>query len=264
MQEVLTKAPPGSRVLDLGSGGGSFDARPYGLSVVRADLDPPKSSGRGGVPVACAAWALPFRDGAFAALILNHSLEHFEQLDECIREMARVLAPDGLLYIAVPDASTITDRIYRWLGRGGGHVNPFRNSAALAGKISDLTGLPHAGTRTLVSSFSFLNRRNMRSRPPRKLWLLGNGHEGVLRWASWLLRLVDRRFRSRTSVYGWALYFGDVQIVKETWSNACVGCGSGHPGAALKQMGAVRERRWRPSLYRCPHCGARNYFTEDR
>jgi SAM-dependent methyltransferase len=261
MQEILKKLKPGSRVLDLGSGAGSFDGRPFPAFVVRADLSPPRE--HDGTAVACTAWALPFAGGAFAGIILNHSLEHFENLPECLSEAGRVLAPNGLLYIAVPDASTLTDRLYRWLARGGGHVNQFRHPEVLAQMITEATGLPYAGSRTLVSSLSFLNRKNISSRPPRKLWLLGYGHEGILRWLTLILRLLDRWFGLRMSVYGWALYFGAVEPIKGTWSNVCIGCGSGHPASLLKQSGAVMERLLRPSVYTCLQCGTNNYFTVD-
>src|SRR5579863_2500446 len=150
MHEILTALTPGSQVLDLGSGRGSFDATPFRLRIVRADIVPPGE--KCGGFVACSAALLPFPDGSFRAVILNHSLEHFEDLPACVGEIARVLAKDGYLYVAVPDASTFTDRVYRWLGRGGGHVNPFTDPHAVVRMFTDATGLRHAGTRVLSTS----------------------------------------------------------------------------------------------------------------
>lgn len=45
-------------------------------------------------------------------MISNHSLEHFEGLEQALDEIRRVIDPNGFLYIAVPDSSTVTDRIY--------------------------------------------------------------------------------------------------------------------------------------------------------
>lgn len=53
-----------------------------------------------------------FRNGQFAAVISNRSLEHFEGLEQALDEIRRVIDPNGFLYIAVPDSSTVTDRIY--------------------------------------------------------------------------------------------------------------------------------------------------------
>jgi SAM-dependent methyltransferase len=262
MQQILRALSPGSRVLDLGSGPGSFDATGFPLTVVRADL---AAAGQGrGDFVTCSSARLPFRNHAFNAVILNHSLEHFDCLAESVSELARVLDRSGLLYIAVPDASTFTDRVYRWLGRGGGHVNPFTDPGEIPRMITEATGLKHTGTRVLCTSLSFLNRRNMRSKPPRRLLLFGNGNETLIRGLTWLLRAFDRVFHGRASVYGWAYYFGDLLVPEvSTWSNVCVRCGSGVASGLLRNTGRVMERRFLPSVYTCPACGGRNYFTDD-
>jgi SAM-dependent methyltransferase len=262
MQQILRILAPGSRVLDLGSGPGSFDATGFPLTVVRADINDVKQ-GRGDF-VRCSSARLPFTDGAFHAVILNHSLEHFECLAGSVSEIGRIIGSGGLLYIAVPDASTFTDRVYRWLGRGGGHVNPFTDPGEVARMITVATGLRHAGTRVLCTSLSFLNRRNMLSRPPRKMLLFGNGNETLIRWLTYGLRVFDRAFHRRASVYGWAFYFGDaLEPEVATWSNVCVRCGSADPSGMLRSAGMVRDRPFLPSVYTCTACGGLNFFTED-
>lgn len=253
MHEILATLPTGSTVLDLGSGRGSFDRSQYHLQVVCADLAAPAG-------VICSASHLPFANASFRAVISNHSLEHFENLPACVAEIARVIAPQGFLYVAVPDASTFTDRVYRWLGRGGGHVNPFTNAAAVARLFTESTGLPLAATRVLCTSLSFLNRRNIGPRAPRKLLLFANGNEQFVRVLSYGLRTIDRWFHSRASVYGWALFFGEgLTMDTAVWSNVCIRCGSGTPSAQL----AVVRRTVLPDIYVCPACGTRNYFTDD-
>ncbi len=63
MHEILTALHPGTRVLDLGSGRGSFDATPYDLRIVRADIVPPAERCAGFV--ACSASQLPFAGAVF-------------------------------------------------------------------------------------------------------------------------------------------------------------------------------------------------------
>jgi SAM-dependent methyltransferase len=232
-------------VLDLGSGSGSFGMP--GFQVVRVDIDP------GGDLIADAA-ALPFRDAVFAAVVSNHSLEHIVRLDEALAEIGRVIQPRGALYVAVPDASTWCDRIYRWAASGGGHVNAFTSEAELAARIASATGLPHRATRTLHTSLSYLNRHNVRGWPGLRWLSLGAGSETLLRWWARLSRWSDRRFGTRLSVYGWALYFGAIpgEIDERPWSNVCVRCGAGHADDTLD----VRRGRWR-----CPACGAKNFFS---
>jgi SAM-dependent methyltransferase len=263
MYEILEILLPGSLVLDLGSGPGSFDARAFELTVVRADIEVTKRANANMV-VICAASQLPFASQTFQAVILNHSLEHFEDLTNCVSELSRVLAPNGFVYVAVPDASTLTDRIYRWLAKGGGHVNPFTDPMIVRRMIAEATGLKHAATRVLHTSLSLLNRRNITSRPPRKLLLFAYGHEGFLRLFTFLLRCLDRRFGWRTSIYGWAFYFGaELNPDTRAWSNVCVRCGSGHAAPLLKLGAHITSRRLLPSIYRCPSCGTQNFFTED-
>ena len=212
--------------------------------------------------VQCPRGRLPFRDGSFQALILNHSLEHFERLAEAVSEMARVLARDGLLYIAVPDASTFTDRVYRWLGRGGGHVNPFTDRDAVPRMITAATGLKHAGTRVLCTSLSFLNRRNLRTRPQTKLLLFANGNETLVRALTYALRCLDRMFHARASVYGWAFYFGDA-IAPETTSGRM--CASAAARRILRRCCSHRaEGCCLLCEYLCPKCGTRNFYTGGR
>jgi SAM-dependent methyltransferase len=257
VHEILEILPPGAYVLDLGSRTGSFDSDGLGCTTISVDAEVP-----GAHPlqfVAARAEALPFRDSQFAAIIANHSLEHFEALGAAVDEMGRVVGNNGFVYVAVPDSSTITDRIYRWLGRGGGHVNSFTAPDAVVRQIIEKTGLPHAGTRVLCTSLSFLNRANIPGKPQRLLLLFGGGSEALLRVLTYVFRVVDRIFRTRNCVYGWAFYFGTgLRVDLRTWTNVCVRCGSAHPSELLRKRELVKRR-----AYRCPQCGARNFFTED-
>jgi hypothetical protein len=259
MHELLGRLPVEGRVLDLGCGNGSFDASGLQATVIGLDLEggstPPARFVRGD------ASGLPFAAGTFDAVVSNHSLEHVRDLDGCLSEMSRVLKSDGCVYVAVPDSTTLTDRLYRWLADGGGHVNPFTSAAELSRKIETATALPHCGTRTLCTSFSFLNRKLHRT--PRRLLLLGGGTQTSLLLGTYFLRLMDRFFGTRLIVYGWALYFGEgtESIERATWTNVCILCGAGHGSSWLLDEKRV-FRRLLP-FYRCPQCGTLNLFTRD-
>src|SRR5271165_4643317 len=158
MDEILRHLPAGARVLDLGSLTGSFRAETCpGALAVRLDLETPEAGSPEGFVQADAAH-LPFPDRCFDAVIANHSLEHVENFHGVLAEMGRIVRPDGSVYVAVPDASTFSDRLFRWVYRGGGHINAFRSAEQLAAQITRATGLPLAGTRPLFSSFEYLNR----------------------------------------------------------------------------------------------------------
>ena len=261
MQDFLRDLPPGSYVLDLGSAGGSFtNADRPDIVVVRLDLE--VQTGVDANFIVGNAAALPLRSNCLDLVIANHSLEHFSDLAGSLQEIGRVLKPTGGLLVSVPDSSTITDRIYRWLARGGGHVNPFVSSKMLAGMLTSATQLKLNGIRTLCTSLSFLNSRNRRARAPMRLYLLGGGSEFSLLLLTFGFRIADRFFKTRLSVYGWAFYLGRVlpnAPISEVWTNVCVRCGAGHSSPALLQDGRFLGLR----RYQCPSCNAMNLFTDD-
>jgi SAM-dependent methyltransferase len=263
MDHLIAALPPGSRVLDLGARTGSFQTERCDLGVVRLDLEIPGSR-QAGAYVAADAARMPFAPQCFDLIVSNHSLEHFPGLEPTVREIGRVLRQGGALFIAVPDAGTLTDRIYRWLGRGGGHVNAFRSPGQVIGLVQGLTGLKCRGTRLLFSGLSFLNARNV-THPPKRLLLFANGNETFLAVLTWVLRTTDLLFGSRLSQYGWEFYFGSMEPVDsaEWWANVCVRCGSGHSEVFLRQHTAVRRtlRFW--ESYHCPKCGGWNLLTRD-
>ena len=106
----LLKRLPGGVVLDLGCGSGTFDAAGFPGIVVRLDLERHPDSTVSNFIQADAA-KLPFVASQFDLLISNNSLEHVDDLESSLREIGRVLKPSGALYVAVPDAGTLCDRL---------------------------------------------------------------------------------------------------------------------------------------------------------
>ena len=240
--------------------GAASKPRTVRSSVVRVDLDHEALHASNCVQADAAK--LPFPAATFDVAISNHSLEHFENLSASLAEIGRVMKPDGALYIAVPDAGTFSDRLYRWLGRGGGHVNPFTSARELASAIERATGLAHVATVTLCTSFCFLHSGNRRARAPIRLWLLGGGTPASVLLLHYGCRMFDRYLGTRLSVYGWALYFGKIEepVARQAWTNVCIRCGSGHPCEGLH----VRKVLWLPSYAVSGAPGKRNLFTDDQ
>jgi ubiquinone/menaquinone biosynthesis C-methylase UbiE len=263
MREFLGHLAPGARVLDLGCGRGSFPASAYPLRVVRADVvRPPAEAGASAVQANAAR--LPFRDACFDAIVANHSLEHFVELEAVLGEIRRVLKPGGSLFVSVPDSTTLSDRLYRFFARSGGHVNRFRSAEEVERLISSRTGLPCRARRVLFTSLAFLHPENRKGRRAARLLLAAGVGERTLKWATWLARRLDRRFGTRLAIYGWAFYFGAVpETVDATpWTNVCVRCGAGHPFARLAAEGAINLEAW-IAEFRCPDCGTWGLYTDD-
>lgn len=251
-------------MLDLGSGSGSFPLQRTEVEVLRVDIEMPRSKAGGAYALADAA-QLPFSSGCCDLVVSNHSLEHFVRLEDTLREVGRVLRQGGRFYVAVPDATTLTDRIYRWMARGGGHVNRFRSAEEVVNVVEELTGLRHWSTRVLFSSLSFLNAHNFVNRPPRKILLFACGHEGFLAEFMWFLRFLDRHLGTRFSLYGWSFVFGgeETGFGSEQWVNVCVRCGSGHSAEYLRAGGIVHRVFRLIPVYYCPVCGGFNLLTPD-
>ena len=265
MHQYLRDLSSDAYVLDLGSSHGSFRYASYPFMKVLVDLEWPAGRPDGTMAVQADIASLPFPTRCADAVVCNHSLEHIVELDRALAEIGRVVKQDGFLFVSVPDATTLCDRLYRWLARGGGHVNPFSSAPATAAKIESLTGLPHFATQQLFASFSYLNRMNRTAKAPRKLLLLAGGDERFLILGTWVLRLIDRTFGTRLTHYGWAMYFGRGHSAQTSpgWRNVCVRCGSGHPADELLAARRVKKHFRLVRTYRCPTCGASNIFTRD-
>ena len=202
MYEILEYLNPGARVLDLGCRNGSFpiDWR-NDISVVRVDLEKRDIPG---CFVQADAEHLPFPSGAFDAVVLNHILEHVPNVKRSLQEIGRVMKRTGAAFVAVPDARTFSDRIYRKVYRDdGGHVNLFDSPRKLEEMVAWYLGMPHIATRTLLTSFSFLNRKNTCEIVVRRQLRFAGLPEAFLAGATGAAKLLDRHFSTRASVYGW-------------------------------------------------------------
>jgi len=263
LHEILSRMAPHQMVLDLGSGThGSFGDGECAAVSIHCDLTQEKTKLRYFV---CADAAfLPFAAESFDAIVLNHSLEHFPHPALVLAELKRILRDGGCLWVAVPDASTLSDRIYRWVSHGGGHVNQFVDLQALLGFIESETGLARAGVRLLFSSYSFLNRNNGSRGYGRRIYLFGGGAEWWLSLLTLTCRKFDRCFGTRASLYGWGCYFGSVPNSDAgTFTNVCIRCGTGHSSSWLMEAGRVYRNAFRLQAFKCPKCGAKNFFTRD-
>lgn len=115
LDELL--APRGRAVLDVGCGEGWLVRRLEGAGATAVGLDPlapalerARAADPGAPPsryVQGVAERLPFADSSFDAVVFFNALHHVpvEAMDAAIAQAARVLAPDGTLYVQEPLAS---------------------------------------------------------------------------------------------------------------------------------------------------------------
>lgn len=112
--------------------------------------------------------ALPFDSGSFDFVTCNHILEHVFETEQLVEEIRRILRPDGVAVISVPNVGAWINRLLFllaiqplgsevgtrsiaygfWPERGKAHLNSFNPS----GHIRDFTG---RGLKDLVEACGF-------------------------------------------------------------------------------------------------------------
>jgi SAM-dependent methyltransferase len=117
----------GKRVLDIGCGLGGktvayaeAKARVTGVDLSAENIARcaafARARGVEAVFAAGDAGRLPFAEGSFDAVIANDSLEHFADPDAALRELARVLAPGGSLFLFfTPWGSPLGSHLYDYI-----------------------------------------------------------------------------------------------------------------------------------------------------
>jgi ubiquinone/menaquinone biosynthesis C-methylase UbiE len=112
----------GKLFLDIGYGAGYFirtapsNAKVYGIDI---DLDALRNYSRN--CLLANAMNLPFRDSTFDGVHCAHLIEHLEHPEELVKEIWRVLKPEGLLMLLTPDIERYKFRFYV----DPTHIRPF-------------------------------------------------------------------------------------------------------------------------------------------
>lgn len=136
-------------ILDLGAGTGrasrALKRRHPRASVVAVDIAPGMLREarqqsrwlRRFERVRADAYSLPFRDGAFDLVFSNLMLQWCDDLDAVFGEIARVLAPGGLLLFSTFGPGTLAELREAWAASGDtrNHVNHFFDPHALGGAL---------------------------------------------------------------------------------------------------------------------------------
>jgi SAM-dependent methyltransferase len=150
---------PGSRLLDVGCGGGrhirasrhlpgvtavAVDLGTQEVGETRASLELldklPVADG-GSIPEAgpwgvtqASVYELPFADGAFDCVIISEVLEHLHREHDALGELSRVLKPGGVLAVSVP--RTLPEAVCwalspQYRNSPGGHLRIYLRSQLL-------------------------------------------------------------------------------------------------------------------------------------
>jgi SAM-dependent methyltransferase len=99
--QALARAP--GLVLDIGTGsGGIAAALAEQHRVISVDVVDQRVTTEG-YSFLLAGDSLPFRDGVFDVVVSNHVIEHVPDQERHLEEIARVLRPGGVCYLATPN-----------------------------------------------------------------------------------------------------------------------------------------------------------------
>ena len=118
MKSMIPVRGSGS-LLDVGCGNGGWLAplAECGWRVQGVELDEPaaRAANDAGVPVACGTLHdARFNDASFDVVRLHYVFEHLLNPGDVLDEIRRILKPDGLCYIRIPNIASLT---FRWFGR---------------------------------------------------------------------------------------------------------------------------------------------------
>jgi 2-polyprenyl-3-methyl-5-hydroxy-6-metoxy-1,4-benzoquinol methylase len=111
-----TKIIPGGKILDVGCGNGAFlyKMQSAGMDAYGVELsaDGAKEAQRIGLKVKCGTLEQQHYPSSFFDVItLNHVLEHVADPVKTLKELRRILKPNGTLIIAVPNSRSLA----RWI-----------------------------------------------------------------------------------------------------------------------------------------------------
>src|ERR1700690_4275730 len=110
----------GSRLLEIGSGlghlVGQLEGRfeTFGLDLNHWAVTRSKSEAKRTFLETASAQALPFTDKSFGVVIIKHIVEHLPDPAQAIREIGRILEPDGILILATPNLDSLLKPFERW------------------------------------------------------------------------------------------------------------------------------------------------------
>jgi len=120
--DLLLSGRPGRSILNAGAGQGSLSVRleALGYEVTSVDASPNAVAVLrdrvAGEAIYADITALPFRQAQFDAAVLGEVLEHVENDEAALQEVARVVRPGGVVAISVPANPKLYGRSDEWAG----------------------------------------------------------------------------------------------------------------------------------------------------
>ncbi|MEI6264178.1 MAG: class I SAM-dependent methyltransferase [Sphingobacteriia bacterium] len=106
LKQIVTILKPGDKILDVGVGLGrllsqiELSVDKFGVDISKSYLSEAKAKG---INVCLSKIEeLPYHDNLFDVIVTTDVLEHVFDLNQCVKEIKRVLKPNGYLIVRVP------------------------------------------------------------------------------------------------------------------------------------------------------------------
>jgi len=148
----------GARLLDVGCGNGSFvkDAIDWGWNAEGLDPDPEVAaavSPRLGARITTGTLGeVYYPEASFAAVTMDHTIEHLHDPVATLREALRILQPRGSIWVATPNVNSLGHRLFKSDWRG---LEPPRHLVLFNAKAlrAALTAAGYENVRQLHAPF---------------------------------------------------------------------------------------------------------------
>lgn len=122
--------PPGRRLLEVGVGSGSFlnAARKQGFEVMGCDLSQPicaRVTRAFGIGMHSEPLSTLSGESRFDVIVMNHVLEHVHQPIAFMEDVRRLIAPGGVVHVAVPNIACWEAELSGWTSYEPYHLTYF-------------------------------------------------------------------------------------------------------------------------------------------
>lgn len=171
------KLPASARVLDAPCGGSAaltLALLEKGFNAIGADVDPDAQArlGKAFAKVDLNA-TLPWPSQNFDAIFSTEGIEHLESHYSFLREMHRILKPDGILVITTPNITALRSRV-RFFGSGffGRDSRPLNESSRHPLHHIGLATFPELRYELHTSGFRFMEVRHTHIKPISYLYAI--------------------------------------------------------------------------------------------
>lgn len=203
--------PPGRRFLEVGCGTGIMltGAAAHGFDVHGVEVS---ASGaayakqRFGVPVTVGTLeSARFADGSFDVVWMQYVLEHVPDPVGLLREIRRVLAPGGILFVAVPHARGLIYRTYNMVHFVRGKLGTTKYAAALQ-PPGHILGFTTSSLRTALDRAELTTMKTFLSGKGDPIYYPVLTWKGAGRWPA-AIKIVERLGRATGTgslLAGWA------------------------------------------------------------